>query len=606
VCRAFVGAQLGPFGDGGSGAGEAVGVGAGLDDVAAEGQPVDDGGAEPGIGEGLGPAGKRVVGRDRDGGFLLAVGEHLEQQFRAALIELHIAQFIDAKQIDAAVAGDGLGELLVIGGLDELVDELRGHDISDPVAGHRGGGAEADEQVAFAGARVADEAADLPVGERRVRLEVRVRRLVCPTVGSRRTFREQVPDVLHRYQRRTVRLAARIAAVVTELAGRASVRVLTVLGIVISRQTAIRSLWRIPVPAAAVPAVLGVDDFALRKRRRYATILIDAVAGRRVDVLPDRTADTLEAWLRAHPGVSVVCRDGSGAYAEAVRRALPDAVQVADWWHLWHNLAGAVVQEVAGHSGCWAKATRPRDGTRNQSTAQRWTAVHDLLGQGVGLLECARRLNLALNTVKRYARISEPDRLLPAPQYRPTLVDPYREHLRQRRTADPAVAVMTLFREIQAQGYSGSLNLLYRYITQGRVEGDRPYLSPRALARLILTRPDNLTSKQQQLRDDLVASCPQMIDLADLVTGFAALLEPKPGNDIRLDDWIATTAAADLPHLHAFTRGLAQDRDAVNAALTLPYHNGTTEGVNTKTKRIMRQMHGRANFALLRHRILLS
>jgi hypothetical protein len=133
-------------------------------------------------------------------------------------------------------------------------------------------------------------------------------------------------------------------------------------------------------------------------------------------------------------------------------------------------------------------------------------------------------------------------------------------------------------------GYHESLNLLYRYITQGRVEGDRPPISPRGLARLILTRPDRLTDKQRQRRDDLVAACPEMIDLADLVTGFAQLLKPSSGNDSRLDDWITTVTAADLPHLHAFTRGLAQDRDAVGAGLTLPYHNGGTEGVNTKPK----------------------
>jgi len=217
-----------------------------------------------------------------------------------------------------------------------------------------------------------------------------------------------------------------------------------------------------------------------------------------------------------------------------------------------------------------------------------------------------RRLKLALNTVKRYARITEPKRLQRAPQYRPTLVDPYRDHLRARRAAEPAVAITTLLSEIKALGYQGSMNLLYRYITQGRVEGDRPPISPRGLARLILTRPDPLTDKQRQLRDDLVAACPEMIDLADLVTGFAQLLKPSQGNNIHLDTWISTATAADLPHLHAFTRGLAQDRAAVDAGLTLPYHNGGTEGVNTKTKRIMRQMHGRANFDLLRHRILLG
>ncbi|GAQ67104.1 hypothetical protein SsS58_07549 [Streptomyces scabiei] len=113
-----------------------------------------------------------------------------------------------------------------------------------------------------------------------------------------------------------------------------------------------------------------------------------------------------------------------------------------------------------------------------QTTRERWHQVHDLLRRGVGLLECARRLDLALNTVKRYARTREPENLRRAPRYRPTLVDPYRERLRRRRAKDPDVPVKQLFREIKELGYTGSLNLLYRYITQGRAEGDRPVTTP--------------------------------------------------------------------------------------------------------------------------------
>ncbi|MFI6598678.1 ISL3 family transposase [Nonomuraea sp. NPDC050536] len=449
--------------------------------------------------------------------------------------------------------------------------------------------------------------ADVPVDARRVLVVVRIRRLVCPTRGCRQTFREQLPGVLERYQRRTPRLASQIGAVVRELAGRAGMRVLSALAVRLSRHTALRILLRLPLPQPRIPRVLGVDDFALRRRHRYATVLIDAETRQRIDVLPGRTADVLEAWLRAHPGVQIVCRDGSGTYAEAIRRALPDAIQVGDRWHLWHNFGEAVLKEVAGHSACWAKAGPPlQDGKRAQTTRERWHQVHDLLGKGVGLLECARRLNLGLNTVKRYARVPEPLRLQRAPQYRPTLVDPYRDHLRRRRAEEPAVPVLHLFNEIKALGYRGSFNLLYRYITQGRVEADRLPISPRRLARLLLTRPDNLKDEHHRLLDDLTAACPEMIDLAQLVRGFADLLRPREGNADRLDAWITAARAADLPHLHAFVRGLDQDRDAVYAAVTLPFHNGGTEGVNTKTKRIMRQMHGRAGFALLRHRILLA
>jgi transposase len=193
-----------------------------------------------------------------------------------------------------------------------------------------------------------------------------------------------------------------------------------------------------------------------------------------------------------------------------------------------------------------------------------------------------------------------------APKYRATLVDPYRDHLRARRAQDPAVPVQRLLTEIRELGYTGSMNLLYRYITQGRVEADRPHLSPKSVTRLLLTRPDTLSDAQQSLLGELTAACPEMTSLAGLVRSFAALLKPDPGNEAKLKDWTETTRASDLPNVHAFTRGLDMDIDAAIAAVTLPFHNGRTEGVNTKTKMIKRQMYGRAGFTLLRHRILLS
>ncbi|WP_443612858.1 ISL3 family transposase [Actinoallomurus purpureus] len=450
--------------------------------------------------------------------------------------------------------------------------------------------------------------ADVPVDGRQVVVNVRLRRLVCRDWRCpRRTFREQVAGVLERHQRRTVRLAAQVGAVVRELAGRASARVFSALGVRICRHTALRALLRIPLPMVATPRVLGVDDFSLRRSQTYATILIDAETRRRVDVLPDRRSDTLAAWLRENPGVQIVCRDGAAGYAEAVHQALPDALQVGDRWHIWHNFAQAVGKEVAVHSGCWATASRVRklDGGKT-TTLQRWHQVHDLLDAGVGLLECARRLNLALNTVKRYARIAEPEQMRRAPQYRPTLVDPYREYLRKRRAEDPAVPVLQLLREIRERGYTGSQNLLYRYITQGRVEDDRPALSPRRLSRLLLTRPDTLRPDQQELLHKTTRACPEISQLAALVRAFAQLLTPADENGDRLEEWIHSAEEANLPHVHSFVRGLRLDQDAVRAALTSEYHNGGTEGVNTKTKLIKRQMYGRAGFRLLRHRILLQ
>jgi hypothetical protein len=387
-------------------------------------------------------------------------------------------------------------------------------------------GAETSQVHGYCGRTVAD----VPADGRPVVVRVRVRRMRCPAPDCPvQTFREQVPGVLDRYQRRTTRLAGQAGAVARRLAGRAGSALLTSLGVPLSRHTALRVLLRLPLPEVSVPPVLGVDDFALRRGHAYATVLINAGTGQRIDVLPGRTADVLEAWLREHPGVQVVCRDGSGAYAEAIRRALPGAVQVNDRWHLWHGLAEAALKEVAAHSSCWAAAGPPRrHGKQAETTAERWRQVHDLLSKGTGLLECSRRPGLSLNTVKRYARATEPERMIRPPRYRATLVDPYRDHLRARREQDPAVPVKVLLSEIRELGYTGSMNLLYRYITQGRVEANRPHLSRKRVTRLLLTRPDALSDAQRSLLRELTAACPEMTSLAGLIRTFAAPLRPDP------------------------------------------------------------------------------
>ncbi|MET9031061.1 hypothetical protein ABZW96_36500 [Nocardia sp. NPDC004168] len=230
--------------------------------------------------------------------------------------------------------------------------------------------------------------------------------------------------------------------------------------------------------------------------------------------------------------------------------------------------------------------------------------MHDLLDQGVGVLDCARRLGLALNTVRRYARASEPDQLRRPPYYRACSVDLYRDHLRQRCADQLGVPVLHLFHQIKALGYTGSLNLLHKYLNQGRAENDRITPSPRRLTSWIMSRPTDLPSGRRAHPNELVVSCPEMTDLARLVGEFASILGERRGSD--LDGCMRQVREAGLTELEPFLRGLDQDHDAAVAGLTVPYSNGPIEGVNTKNQADQTTNVRAVSFELLRHRILLT
>ncbi|GGJ72554.1 hypothetical protein GCM10010121_098960 [Streptomyces brasiliensis] len=143
-----------------------------------------------------------------------------------------------------------------------------------------------------------------------------------------------------------------------------------------------------------------------------------------------------------------------------------------------------------------------------------------------------------------------PRRITPA--YRPTLVEPYRDHLRARRAADPAIPITQLLREIRELGYTGSANLPVRYLNQARAEGgDRPITTPRHASRLLLTNPENPRPKEASLLEKIAAACPETTALAELVRDFAALLKPAEGNDTKPTEWITAARAVDLPHLRS-------------------------------------------------------
>ena len=185
--------------------------------------------------------------------------------------------------------------------------------------------------------------ADLPLADRQVVLHLNVRRFRCRESSCpRKTFVEQVPKLAARYARRTRRLRSDLEFIGLALGGRPGSRLSRRQQKPTSRTTLLRLLRALPEPLFATPRELGVDEFAFRRRRRYGTILIDARSHYVVDLLEDPSADALVKWLNGHPGVGVICRDRDGVYASAAARGAPGATQVADRWHIVHNLADAL------------------------------------------------------------------------------------------------------------------------------------------------------------------------------------------------------------------------------------------------------------------------
>jgi transposase len=474
--------------------------------------------------------------------------------------------------------------------------------------------------------RYARRLADAAVGGRRVVIRLTVRRFFCVFPGcGRKTFAEQVTGLTVRYGRKTPLLAGALRDIAVALAGRAACRLAGSLAAPASRQVLLRLVMATPDPAAPAPRVLGVDDFAIRRGQHYGTLLIDCETGAPLDLLAGRDARPLADWLAAHPGTEIICRDRSGSYAEGARTGAPDAVQVADRFHLWQNLARAVERCVAAHRSCLAEpdpgpaagdlapaagpgAGRPEPAGKYAGRVRRHHAlVHGLAAEGRSLREIARHLGWGLHTVQRYARAATWQELADGRWQgpRPSKLDAFKPYLDQHAGQGHG-SITRLFREIQALGYDGSYHVVRAYLDHRHARAPLPPAPPtvRDVTGWLTRHPDSLTGDEQPRLTAILGRCPELRAASGQVRAFAAMLTQLTGQD--LPQWISDARDAALPGISSFAAGLEQDLDAVTNGLTMPWSSGPVEGRVNHIKMIKRQMFGRAGLPLLRKRVLLT
>jgi len=168
-----------------------------------------------------------------------------------------------------------------------------------------------------------------------VGLRVKVRRFRCAAVlCGRQLFAERFGDrALAPMARRTGRLDDIVHHLELALGGRPAADFAARLMAPVSNDTLLRVVRRRARLPTNPLSVIGIDDFAWRRNHRYGTIVCDLERRQPVVLLPDREQATAEAWLALHPNVVVVARDRGGGYGEAIAKALPHAIQVADRWH---------------------------------------------------------------------------------------------------------------------------------------------------------------------------------------------------------------------------------------------------------------------------------
>ena len=494
---------------------------------------------------------------------------------------------------------------------------------------------------------------DLPSHGGKVALKLQVNRWRCRNRRcSVRFFTRSLVGVVEAYARETNRARDLTLLIGHALGGLPGQRLMSRFNMATSDDTILRRLKHLPrEPVSSEVRVMGVDEWAWSRGQTFGTILVDLERGRVVDVLAESSADALAAWLTAHPGVTTISRDRHGRYAEGARRAVPDAIQVADRFHLVRNLRQAVERALALHRRdlrvslpsqkvpaakpqgekntkqirvCSQVVEHRQEGVEQwrQEKLQLFETIQQMKAAGMKVSEIAGYLGINRRRIDKWVRLEEfPERSRMDP--RPGMVESFREYLRER-WEQGCHHGRELLAEIQQRGYIGCYTRLAELLSPWRqpkpeLEAASPIpppisqvqavsqpsarqISPQVAAALLNKPRPDLTARQAEIVDALKEQCPGYAVMRKLTFGFRAIL--RRGKVTTLHGWLEEARRTGIHAMERFVRTVKQDLKAVESAVTERWSNGPVEGQINRLKALKRQMYGRAGVELLRARVL--
>jgi transposase len=470
---------------------------------------------------------------------------------------------------------------------------------------------------------------DLSIQNVQVILHLHVRKFHCDHPGCpRRIFTERLPQVTSPHDRYTFGLRQFLGQLGQEQGGAAGARSAKLLGMETTERAILRFMHALALPVIVDPQIIGLDEWAWKRRQRYGAIVVDLERKKPIALLPDRSQQTVIQWLKRYPTIKIVARDRSKEFAAAITAALPQAKHVADRWHLAKNLTEHLEKVVSAR---WKQLTKarceaetspepvlvsPQPRRHRQSFGEdRYQHALALAQAGHPTKTIAKRLGVGPRTIQRWlAQEHGPYVGLRKPRRSP--LDWSTRYLRERWEAGERNGTV-LWEELRVQGYSGSIRSVYRRLAKWRDHprqrevpaspGSVPSspfegVTPGKVIGWMVARPGTLSPEAQQQLDWITQTDGTLAQARELTHSFLELIRHHSGEG--LDSWLKDVRASSVRQFLPFARSVERDKAAILAGLTLPYSTGPVEGHINRLKLIKREAYGRAGLSYLQHRFL--